>query len=63
MPAEEVWSKWDNTGYGCVLAKVSDSEWELIVKADAGLKYQTVTLDRKHLKDLFNAVGNEIKAF
>ena len=63
MPAEAVWSKFDNAGYGCVLHKVSDKEWELIIRAHAGVHTQAITLDRKHLKDLFNAVGNEINAF
>lgn len=59
---EDVWETYDHrTKKGANLRRTDPKQYELIVEDD----YNTasIDLDRKHLKDLFNAIGNEIGAF
>ena len=37
--------------------------WELIIHNEVTEISASISLDKKHLKDLFNAIGNEIGAF
>lgn len=60
---EEIWGVYDHARKSEVsLRRVDPGTYELFM--DDGLYHHvSKTLDRKHLKDLFNAIGNEIGAF
>jgi len=59
---EDLWDVYDHqTQEEAILRKTDPNTYELIVNHMHGSG--AATLDRKNLKDLFNAIGNEIGAF
>lgn len=57
---EELWSALDNIRNEVILTKKGDGTFRLVLDTWTTTE---ITLDRKHLKDLFNAIGNELNAF
>jgi hypothetical protein len=58
-----VWDRRDSEGNECELHKVAEDEWQLSMSEGRWSGYPYITLHRKDLKDLFDAIGNEINAF
>jgi len=56
---------WDAESHGneIELSKITNGEYELVIHNDAIGNSAGTALDRKHLKDLFNAIGNELNAW
>jgi hypothetical protein len=63
MKKYEVWEKYDHrTKYEVSLNRQTDGSY-VLCSADPYDNSVNIDLDRKDLKDLFNAIGNELGAF
>ena len=61
---EEIWSIYDHrTGRETILRRTDPRQYELFMTEDLTGCAIAQDLDRKNLKDLWNAIGNEIGAF
>lgn len=61
---EEIWGLYDRAqGIEVSLRRTDPKNYELNMITWFGRTNETMILDRKHLKDLFNAIGNELNAF
>lgn len=60
---EDLWDVYDHTLENEVVLRRTDPNCYELFMTDGYDNACSMTLDRKHLKDLFNAIGNEIGAF
>lgn len=59
---EYLWTAKDSTGDEVELYRTGQGEYVLRVDGFYAPTSSAVTLDRKHLKDLFDAIGRELNA-
>jgi hypothetical protein len=62
---QEIWESFNHdNGSNITLIKTSAEEYEIYVTTSFGHACEAIKkLDRKQLKDLFNALGNELDAW
>jgi len=61
---EEIWETFSHsTNENVSLSRIKHNQYELIVQNESVNEACSIRLDRKHLKDLFNALGVELNAF
>jgi len=61
---EEVWETFSHsTNESVSLTRIKHNQYDLVVQNESANEACSIHLDRKHLKDLFNALGVELNVF